>query len=439
MLYNYYMKKIFYWLCSVCCILFTGTSFAQMTVVRVDGKKIYLDTSSLTVPAQKGNTFKVILSSEPLTNPKTGKNLGQLYHYSVVGIITEVQPLYAVGELPSTASVHVGQDAVWENTSSSAMPAAEEKLPISTRAKTVYTPLEQTVVSLTQADVTAANAGNIITLSPKQVTVFSRAGKDTLREEMFFALPSGKKGLTVSAAPIKEERVQIFVTVFAPSDNAISTLVLENQNGQLVLTDTLPYFVKELGCGDTKTVWAQRPFVLEHRPSNARTLEFVKNKWQLSKQNLNTRNNWLTGLNIYPVEKAGIDNLITTASDGELRLFLSNGKQAVSKDLFGSTPNRVSYKQEIVKFYPSLQAFGTPGEATLAAVENTTKMGLLSKAFGQYHTGKIHFLSYEKGRLKITDTLELDGVIYDTTCTDTSILTAEALNDGTSSVVEILK
>ena len=73
------------------------------------------------------------------------------------------------------------------------------------------------------------------------------------------------------------------------------------------------------------------------------------------------------------------------------------------------------------------------------AVENTAKMGLLSDTFGQYQSGKIHFLTFEKGRLNITDTVELDGFVYDTACTNTTVLTAEVLPDGNSSVVEISK
>ena len=70
--------------------------------------------------------------------------------------------------------------------------------------------------------------------------------------------------------------------------------------------------------------------------------------------------------------------MIFTAPNGMLRMQLVNGKTAESKDLFGSTPLRVSYKQQILKFFPSVQVFGKPGQATLAAVENGTKLGLLS-------------------------------------------------------------
>jgi hypothetical protein len=99
----------------------------------------------------------------------------------------------------------------------------------------------------------------------------------------------------------------------------------------------------------------------------------------------------------------------------------------------------MQYKKDIVKFYPSIQAFGHPAQATLVAVENETKMGLLSETFGKYQNGKIHFVDYQKGHLQITDTVELDGVLYDTACTNDSILTAEVLADGTSTVVEISK
>ncbi len=439
MVYNYYMKKIF----AILSVLLSAAFAAQaeMTVVRVDGKKVFLDTSEEKTALTKGTAFKVIVSSEKLTNPKTGKNLGEVYQYSELGTITEVQPLYAIGELKNATGVSVGKTAVLEELKPVAVPVqAGEPVKKSTRPVTTYQPVEQQVISLTQADVTAIGARNIITLSDENaVTVFTRGEKETLKPEMAFALPEGKRGLYVSAASVKAGLAQIFVAVYQPAQEKISTLVLENKNGKLEQTATLPYFVKELGCANAKKVWGQRPFVLGNTPGNAREIVFEKNKFVASGETFNTRHNWLAGLNDYPVEKTDASNLIFTAPNGTLRMQLENGKTAESKDVFGTTPLRVSYKQQVLKFFPSIQVFGTPGQAQLIAVENGTKLGLLSKTFGQYQNGKIHFLDYEKGRLQITDTVELSGVLYDTACTDSTILTAEVLPNGTSSVVEILK
>lgn len=414
---------------------------AEITVVRVEGKKVFLDTSEEKTALKKGDTFKVILSSEKLVNPKTGKNLGAVYKYSEVGTVSEVQPLYVIGELKNTEGVSVGKTAVLEEVKPVAIQtAAPETTPKSTRPVTTYQPIEQTVISLTEADVTAPGAKNIITLSDKQqVTVFSRAGKDTLQEALSFALPEGKKGIAVSAAPVKAGLAQIFVAVYQPERGQIFTLVLENKNGKLEQAATLPYFVKELGCTNTKKIWGQRPFIIEDKPGNAQEVVFEKNKFAASGTSFHTRRNWLEGLNYYPVEKAGADNLIFTATNGTLRVQLHNGKYAESKDLFGATPLRMTYKQSILKFFPSIQVFGEPGEVSVVAVQNGTKLGLLSETFGQYQNGKIHFLQYQKGRLQITDTVELGGVLYDTACTENTILTAEALANGTSTVVEILK
>lgn len=439
MIYNYYMKKFSLLFLMLFCVSFAA--HAQMSVVRIDGNKVYLDTSDEKTSLTKGSTFKVIVSSEKLTNPKTGKNLGEIYKYSSVGKITEVQPLYAVGELPSTQGVSIGKTAVLEDLQPAAVAAAaQQQTPVSTRAKTTYAPLAQTVISLTEADVTAAGANNIITLSEQnEVTVYSRTASETLQEDMHFTLPAGKKGVTISAAPVKAGLAQIFVTIYNQEHGQLSTLVLENNNGSLENTATLPYFVKELGCGSTKKIWGQKPFILGINPGDAHEIVFEKNKFAASGASFKTRHNFIEGLNFYPVEKAGQNNLIFTANNGTLRMMLANGKRTESKDYFGSTPLRMQYKQEILKFYPSIQVFGQPGKATLAAVENTTKLGLLSETFGSYQSGKVHFLDYEKGRLKVTDTVELDGVLYDTACTDTAILTAEALLDGSSTVVEILK
>lgn len=434
------MKKPITWLSAVvfvCCL--SLCAFAQVSVVKIDGKKIYLDTSEEKTALTKGSTFKVILSSETLINSK-GKNLGEIYKYSDVGTITEVQPLYAIGELKEVKDIKVGQQAVFEEIKPILPAAVKEETPKSTRAKTVYQPIEQTVISLTQADVTATGAGNIITLGDNnQVWVLSRGEKETLKQELAYTLPADKKAMAVSATPVKEGLAQIFVAVYIPGRNTIQTLVLENKNGALENTATLPYFVKELGCGADKKIWGQRPFIVDATPGDAREIVFEKGKFVASGATFKTRRNWLEGLNYFPIETAEKDNLIFTVSNGVLRMILGNGKRAESKDLFGSSPLRFEYKQDILKFYPSIQVFGQPGNATVAAVENGTKFGLLSETFGQYQSGKVHFLDYQKGKLQVTDTVKLDGVLYDTACTDKAILTAEVLADGTSSVVEILK
>ena len=436
MVYMYYMKINTAFLLSVLFFI-PALCPAQLTVVRVDGQKVYIDTSVLNRNVNKGETFKIILSSERLVNPKTGKDLGPLYTYSPEGKITEVQPMYAVGELPKGTKAAVGQEAVLEPLAA-AEPAAktvktQDAKPSSVR-KTTYAPVEQEIVSLSTAAVTAPEAENIITLSKKgQLTVWTPDG-DKLEQNLSFQLPAGKTPLTVSAYPAQNaQTADIFVTVYDASREKISTLVLSNRQGQLTQTDTLPYFVKELGCGAEKTLWAQKPFVSGAKPGNARKLAYQNGKFVLTESTLNTGRNWLTGVN----EADG--SLVITAQNGVIRRTSPDGKKAESKSLFASAPNRVKYKQEILKFYPSVQVFGPADNRVYAAVENTAKLGILSDTFGQYQSGKIHFMSFEKGRLNITDTAETDGFMYDTACSARAVLAAEVLPDGTSSVVEFFK
>ncbi|WP_432635818.1 hypothetical protein [Candidatus Avelusimicrobium sp.] len=414
---------------------------AQVMVVRVDGNKVYLDTSSLNRNVQKGDLFKVILSSEKLTNPKTGKDLGLLYHYSQEGKIVEVQPLYAVGETEADKRIAVGQEVVLTAVAPAQqeLPAAtQETAKTSTHRKTVYEPVEQEVIGVTEANVTGEN--NFVTLSNKgQVTVWTRGDKSTLKEEMAFTLPNGKRALAVSAAPVKDNKAQIFVSYFDEKRQSIFTTVLENQDGALKEIANLSYFAKELGCGKSKQIWLQKPFVSGIYPGNARLLAYTDGKFAPTQETISTYRNWLTGLNHYAVETATAQNTVYTSSNGRLRLVMANGKRAESKDLFAGAPNRVKYKQEILKFYPSVQVFGPEGNAAFAAVESVSKLGILSDTFGQYQNSKIHFLTFEKGRLSVTDTVELDGVVYDTACTDSAVLAAEVLPDGNSSVVEIFK
>ena len=92
MLYSYYMKIniLAAFLLFTTALLPLQAQNAQAVVVKQDGDKIYLDISSLSSPLKKGDSFKIITASEPLINPQTGKNLGDIYQYSPEGTITEV-------------------------------------------------------------------------------------------------------------------------------------------------------------------------------------------------------------------------------------------------------------------------------------------------------------------------------------------------------------
>lgn len=416
--------------------LFPALVNAQVTIVRVENDTVFLDTSSLKTPIQKDDTFKVILSSEKITNPQTGKELGVLHQYSAEGKINDVQPLYAVGKLPKGTTVTVGQEVVFGNTE---IPTAEQKKIISQHKTINYQPINQEIVSLSAASVTHPGANEIITLSNNgQITVWERSG-ESLKEKTSYQLPKNKTPVTLSAAPTRgQDTAEVFAVVYEYSSQRISTLVLAYENGKWNNLGSVPLFVKEMGCGSQKTVWAQKPFVMSLRPGNANKLVYTDGRFKAGKQKLHTQHNWLNSIANAAIESTDYTNFIHVTSNGKIKIKLANGKTVESKSLFASTPNRVKYKQEIVGFYPSLQTVQSKEKAEIVAVENTAKYGLLSSTFGMYQNGKVHFLSLEKGRLNITDTVELDGFVYDTSCDTSSILTAEIFPDGNSSVVEIL-
>ena len=444
MVYIYYMKITH--LLSVLLVTLPLIAQAQATVVRVQNHQIYLDTSALKTPVNKGDSFKVILSSEKLTNPKTGKDLGLVYNYSPVGVITEVQPLYAIGKLPSETGVEIGQEALVQTAQPAPQAAAatqaekSEQPKVSLHKKISYQPVEQEIVSLSSADITAPGAENIVTLSTKgRISVWNRNGEE-LKEALSYQLPSGRTPLALSAVPLRgKDTAEIFATVYDDRLARVRTVVLSYENGQWTTLDTLPYFVKEMGCGSEKTLWLQKAFVSGTRPGNAHNVVYQNGQFGPGTQELATQRSWLMGANRFPFADNNSLQLIYTTSVGRIKLELPRGKTTEYKDFSVGSPNRVKYKQEIVKFYPSLQVVESQGKPQVAAAENTTKYGLLSSTFGQYESGKIHFLSFEKGRLTLQDTVALDGFVYDTACSDTAVLTAEVLPDGQSSLVEILK
>lgn len=441
MLYSYYMKIKQTALLFILCASVAPLWAQNAMLVKQQGPVLYMDISALKKPVAKGDTFKIITGKETLINPKTGKNLGDVFTYSNPGTVTEVQKLYAVGEIADAPQFALGAEAVFEDAAPQAAPAqpaaAPDKKHVSDKVQKIYAPVEQTVISLSAGNVSAP--GQVITLSQKGVVSVWNPTGEKLAPALQWQLPKTFTPITLSAVDVKETgTAQIFVTYYQAAREQISTAVLENQNNTLVQTHTLPWFVKELGCLPDKELWAQKPFVMGTRPGSAREVDYKHGKFVLDEDRLNTRRNWLTGVNEYELED-DTDSFIYTASNGALRAELKHKRAAESKDIFAGAPNRVKYKQDVLKFYPSVQVYGPKGAATLAAVENTAKIGVLSDMFGMYQSGKIHFLNLQKGRLTITDTVELDGYVYDTTCTANAVLAAEVLPDGSSALREIFK
>lgn len=448
MLYHYYMKINFkHIFAAVLAACLFPCAQAQVTVVKQDGNKIYLDTTELNRNVAKGDTFKIIVSREKLTNPKTGKDLGFVYHYSPSGKIVEVQPMYAVGELEKAGVYSAGQEAVLEADGAQAFTPAPvtainaAPAPAATNRKIKTWPaVEREIVSAVKADLNALPGEEFAALDVKGNLVLYAEEGGALSQKAEQKLPSGKTPLTLSALDVmKTGYAQLFAVVYDEKDQKISTLVFDVSDNEFKQLSALPYFAKELGCGKEKEIYAQKPFVGGAKGGDARELEYKNGKFVTGDDSFSTRGNWLTGLNYYEIQTKDKDNLVYTASNGKLRLRLNNGRFADSPALFASAPNRVKYKQDIITFYPSLQVYGPEGRATLAGVENTTKLGILSQQFGQYNGSKIHFLTYENGILDVRESVSLNGYLYDTNCTSRGILAPQVLTSGQTVLTEIYR
>ena len=448
MVYHYYMKiNLKLLLVGLFIVSFLPCLHAQVTVVKQDGSKIYLDTSDFNRKVAIGDTFKIITSQEKLTNPKTGKDLGTVNHYSPEGKIIEVQPLYAIGQISGKAQYTVGQEAVIEfaaaptapgaaaTTSAQPAPAA-----ISNRNQKTYNVLEREIISAVQADLAALPGDEIAAVDTNGNLILYTAETNVLKELATYKLPSGYKPVTLSAKDLMgNEYAQLFVVGYKENERKISTFVLTVQENEFKQEAILPYFVKEIGCDESKKIYAQKPFISGKKPGNAHVLIYEKGRFKLAKDSFSTRHNWLTGINKYAIQNEETDNFIYTASNGHLRMRMANGKFIESPDLFARAPNRVKYKQEILSFYPSLEVYGPKGHATLAGIENTTKFGLLSEQFGQYNGGKMHFLTYGNGALTLQETLDLQGFAYDMNCTERGILVPQVISGEQTILTEIYR
>ncbi len=454
MLYHYYMKINYTFLIAgLLALTFLPGAYAQVTVVKQDGNKIYLDTSEYNRTVAAGDSFKIILSQEKLTNPKTGKDLGLLNHYSPEGKIIEVQDLYAVGELPAGTKISIGQEAVIHpaaaamgipaaivtaaNTSATqATPAAA----VSNRKVISYPVIEREIISAVKADLTARPGEEFAALDIKGNLILYTADESNLQELATHKLTTGFKPITLSALDLMGTgHAQLFASVYKENEQKISTLVFDLQDQEFKQVAALPYFVKEIGCAQGKELYGQKAFISGPRPADARKLSYEQTRFKMEKDGFATRGNWLSGVNQYEIQNAETDNFVYTTGNGRLRMRLKNGKFTDSPALFAATPNRVKYKQEIVSFYPSIQVYGPKGHATLAGIENTSKLGILSEQFGQYNGGKIHFLAYDNGALTVQETLPLAGFAYDTNCTAHGILVPQVLSGGQTVLTEIYR
>jgi len=274
MLYHYYMKINLKLFAIGLCFLFSFLyAHAQVTVVKQDGQKIYLDTSEYNRTISVGDSFKIILSQEKLVNPKTGKDLGLVNHYSVEGKITEVQPMYVIGEIPGKTHFTVGQEAVIENTvvPQNAQQDSQQQqaaAPISNRKMITYDAIEREIISAVQADLTDDEKEEIAALDTKGDLVIYKVQGNTLQEIAQQKLPTGYKPITLSAQNIMDhEKAQLFAVGYKENEQKISTFVFELQNTTLKQIELLPYFVKELGCGDDKEIYAQRPLSKKNFPA----------------------------------------------------------------------------------------------------------------------------------------------------------------------------
>lgn len=457
MLYHYYMKINTNILAALLLVLALFPALtAQITVVKQDGQKVYLDTSDYNRTLAVGDSFKIITSQEKLTNPKTGKNLGLINHYSANGKIIEVQSLYAIGEMPDKTKFTIGQEAVidfarpaaqvakhtattatyaQETATASATPATLPNRKIKT-----YAAVEREIISALQADLTAFPGEEIAALDTKGNVILYTADGAALTELATFKLPVTWDPITLSAQDITGTGyAQLFVVSYKEKEQKINTFVFDVQDKEFKQVAQLPYFVKELGCDSDKKLYAQKPFIRSTKPGEAHALAYENGRFQLTKDAFSTRNNWLTGIAKYPIQDKETENLVYTASNGRLKLQLANGKFTESPALFATGPNRVKYKQAILTFYPALQVYGPQGRATLAGIENTSKLGLLSAQFGQYNGGKIHFLKYENGSLRVEESIDLDGFAYDTSCTSRGILIPQVLPSGQTVLTEIYR
>lgn len=393
-------------------------------IVKQDGAKVYLDTSSFKVKPQKGDAFRVAEWGEELINPKTGKNLGKILKRQLDGKIIQTEELYAIGQLDSEQNVFSYEAEIFVTAPAPVAPATVQPQAMQ-GGLAVIQPVMQTknidgkikAAAFGDVDGDGSNDAVFAFAEDNSVKVFALQGQE-LKEVSSFALSPLRKIIALDAADLKQAgRAQIFASVYDSSSEKFYTLVLEAKGQTLEQTDTVRGIVKGISVqGGPRDLYVQ-DFSPATGFSSAAQLVYQGGAFErgatLSAYSFES----IFGFNLFDFKEAGRKNIIYTTPAQKLRIqFEKRGSYTESPSGFdfATTPTRLKINGKPQRLYTPVLAFkNAAGQTVVGALEHQTKLGLLSDVFGSYSSAKLYFLNWTGNGLTPKAVAEIPGVACD--------------------------
>ena len=407
-------------------ILFVFTSvqiFAQTAlIVKQEGPKVYLDISEFTDRPKVNDTFTVTFWGGELKNPKTGKILGKTIERRINGSITVVEELFAVGDLADfnkqdkleglEADIKILPQIIAQ--ASTPQPQQNTLTPL-----WQSTALEGKALAFTAGDITGSGENNLIMAYEDNNIITYNLQDNKLNKFSELKLSNLHKIISLDNGDLNgNNKAEIFISYFDTSKNHFNTTVYEFENNTWAEKATIRGLVKGIAPFNGKRVLYKQDVDSmsgKFKTSAPALLVYKDGKYEAGKQLKAYKFDSIYGFNLAKFEGEK-DQVIYTQPSGKLRLQFEKKSSYINSPSdfnFASTPNRVKFDSEILKFYSSLALYNGDGGIIVAGLENKAKLGILSSTFGSYQSGKLVLLKWDGSSLNEFAQIPLGGYTVD--------------------------
>jgi len=420
------MRKLLLLLAVVC--FSVVQVFAQSAlIVKQEGRKVYFDISDFKEKPKVNDTFNITFWGTELKNPKTGKVLGKTIEHRLSGVINVVEELFAVGTVNDLKDEKLeGVEATIEKAVVVTPPAQQEPAAQVVQDKVLplwqSTPLENKATAVAAADIDGDGASELVLAYGDNNIKTYTLQDNKLVEGNGFQFAAFNRIITLDAADLnKNGTAEIFIGYFDSFRGRLSTAVYEFKDGKFTETATITGLVKGIApYNKERVLYVQK---LENIGGKLKYLTPAILTYNGKSYKEGERVNTYKFHNIFGFnfgnfkEGSSKENLIFTQQSGRLRLqFEKKGSYLNSPSGydFATTPTRLDYANNMLRFYASLALYNAADDnPVVAGIVNEAKLGILSDTFGSYHRGKLVFLKWDGSSLEYRNEAPFGGYAVD--------------------------
>lgn len=407
-------------------IVFVFTSvqiFAQTAlIVKQEGPKVYLDISEFQEKPKANDTFTVTFWGEELKNPKTGKVLGKTIERRLNGTITVVENLFAVGNITdfNKQDILEGLEADIKVSPQAIAPQQEQVVQLST-----LNPLWQSAaldgkaLAFTAGDIIGNGQSALIMAYEDNNIVTYNLQDNKLNKISEFKFSPMHKIISLDNGDLNgNNKAEIFISYLDTVKDHFNTAVYEFENDTWAEKAIIRGLVKGIApYNKERVLYTQNINNMsgKFKALNPAVLVYKDGKYEAGEQLKAYKFDSIYGFNLAEFED-NKQNVIYTQDSGKLRLQFDRKSSYINSPSglnFASTPNRVKFGNEIIKFYSSLALYNGDGGMIIAGLENEAKLGILSSTFGSYQSGKLVLLKWDGSSLQKYNETPLGGYTVD--------------------------